>query len=137
MMAPHQVRRGTALSVGAPRSGLWRLARPLIFLLVPLLPAAAPADTLDALVVTSAAADLATTEWALSKPGLHEANPLLQGPAQRALFKTAGTVAILGMSRYLERRGHRNWSRAVRIIAIVGWSGAAINNAVRASGRPR
>src|SRR5512143_3252250 len=68
------------------------------FLLLALLfslPATAPADTLSALVVTSAAADCATTEWALSRPGTRELNPLLQGPAQRVGFKVVATAAVL------------------------------------------
>jgi hypothetical protein len=91
-------------------------------------------DTLDALVVTSAAADLGTTEWALSRPGLVEGNPFLQQPAVRVGAKTLGTVAFLAASHHLERKGHRGWSRGLRIALVVVWSGAAVNNAIRARG---
>jgi hypothetical protein len=94
------------------------------------------ADTLDALVITSAAADLGTTEWALGRSGLHELNPLMQDPPRRAITKTLGTIAVIGGGRYLDRHGHRNWSRGLRIAVVVAWSGLAVNNAVRA-GRDR
>ena len=97
-----------------------------------LIPAAAPADTLDGLVITSAAADLATTEWALRQPGLREGNPFMREPAIRYAGKALGTTAVLGGSRYLERHGHRGWSRAIRIGAAVLWGGLAVHNAVQA-----
>ena len=112
------------------------LAAGLILILTAVLESRACADTLDGLVITSAAVDLATTEWALGQPGMHEANPLLQGPPERALVKTAATVAVVAGGRYLERHGHRNWSRGVRIGIVVLWSGAAVNNAIRARRKP-
>jgi hypothetical protein len=97
-----------------------------------LAPAAAFGDTLDALVITSSAADLATTEWALSRPGVREANPVMSEPAVRMAVKAVGTLGVLAGSRQLERHGHRGWSKALRITVIVVWSGAAINNAILA-----
>jgi hypothetical protein len=89
-------------------------------------------DTLDALVITSAAADLGTTEWALGRPRLHEINPLMGDPPRRAITKTLGTIAVVGGGRYLDRHGHGNWSRGLRIAVVVVWSGLAVNNAMRA-----
>ena len=103
----------------------------LALALILLIPAASPADTLDALVVTSAVADLGTTEWALRQPGLREGNPLMSEPAIRYAGKAVGTAAVLGGSRYLERHGHRGWSRAVRIGAVVVWGGLAVHNAMQ------
>jgi hypothetical protein len=86
------------------------------------------------MVITSAAADIGTTEWALQRPGLREANPLLQAPAQRAAGKTLGTAAILYGTDYLEKRGHKRWSKWIRIGTVVFWSGCAVNNALRTRG---
>ena len=117
----------------ASRNAAARVRRSFLFSLLLLLPAAAPADTLDALVITSAVADLATTEWALrASPFLHEANPLMQRPAARVGGKALGVAAIVGGRRYLERHGHKRWSKGLGIAATVLWGGFAINNAVQA-----
>jgi hypothetical protein len=108
----------------------------LILILTAALEGRACADTLDALVITSAAADLGTTEWALGRPGLHELNPLMQDPPRRAMVKTLGTIAVVGGGRYLDQHGHRNWSRGLRIAVVIAWSGLAVSNAIQA-GRGR
>ena len=96
---------------------------------------ACAADTLDVMVVTSAAADLGTTEWALrGSPSLHEVNPLMQTPGGRVGVKALATVGVIGGARYLEHRGHPKAAKLLRIAAIVAWSGLAVNNAVKARG---
>ena len=135
MFCPKHPRYG---AVCKPRVSRGQLRR-VIFacaagLMLTLLAADACPDTLDVMVITSAAADLGTTEWALGRPGLREANPLLQGPPERALAKAAGTILIVGAGRVLERHGHRGWSRAIRIAAVMVWGGCAANNAARARG---
>jgi hypothetical protein len=97
--------------------------------------AGARADTLDALVVGSAVADVWTTERGLqANPSLREANPLLQSSGARVGAKALATTVTLVAAKHLERRGHRNWSRAVRVSMVVLWSGAAVNNAIRMKG---
>jgi len=108
------------------------LAAGLVLILTAALETRACADTLDVMVITSAVADLGTTEWALGRPGLHELNPLMGDPPRRAVVKTLGTIAVIGGGRYLERHGHRNWSRGLRIVVVIAWSGLAVNNAVKA-----
>ena len=93
-------------------------------------PSRACGDTLDVLVVGSAAADIWTTERALRQPGLMEANPMLQTPGARIGAKAFGTVAILAGAKVLERKGHRGLSKALRIATVVFWSGAAVNNLI-------
>jgi hypothetical protein len=93
-------------------------------------PARACGDTLDALVVGSAAADIWTTERALQQPGTVEANPMLQTPGTRIGAKAFGTVAILAGAKVLEHKGHKRASRVVKVVVILAWSGAAVNNIV-------
>ena len=95
----------------------------------------AKADTLDTLVVGSAVADIWTTERALrAHPSLREANPLLQSSGARVGAKALATTATFVAAKHLGRRGHRNWSRAVRVSMVVLWGGAAVNNAIRIKG---
>lgn len=87
------------------------------------------ADTLDALVVTSAAADIWTTEHALQHLGLHEANPLLQTPGARIGAKGAAVALILVAKHKLQKK-HKTAAKIVGWGAVVLWSGAAVNNAL-------
>jgi len=109
---------------------------PVVFVLLALLLGAIPAraDVLDGLVVASAAADLYTTEVGLRQPGLREGNPLMQSAAARVGVKGMATVLTIVGSHDLARRGHKRAGRAIKIGIIVLWSGAAINNAIRARG---
>ncbi len=85
----------------------------------------ASADTLDELVIGASAADLVTSEIALSRPGTAEANPLGGSTAARIALKVAGTAAVLVVSRKV---GHKT-SRVLKVIAFLAWSGAAVHNA--------
>jgi hypothetical protein len=58
----------------------------------------------------------------------------MQSTSARVGAKALATTATLAAARHLERRGHRNWSRAVKVSMVVLWSGAAVNNAIRAKG---
>lgn len=86
------------------------------------------ADTLDVLVVTSGVADLVTTEVALRRPGVVEGNPAMREPAARVALKGAAVAGVLGMTRHLEKHGHRRASKVFRILTVVGWSGVALHN---------
>ena len=76
----------------------------------------------------ASAADLASTEYALRKPGLAEANPLMQGPAFRYAVKAATTAAVLASYRELNRRGKKKAAKALALFAIAAWSAAAAHN---------
>ena len=64
-------------------------------------------------------ADLASTEYALSKnPRVVEANPLMQGgTAQRALIKAGTTAALTAADTELQRSGHKDWAKGLRLLA--------------------
>ncbi len=110
-------------------------AASLILILTAVFEARACADNLDVLVITSAAADLGTTEWLLrGSPSLREGNPLMQTPGARVGVKALATVGVIGGARYLERRGHSRAAKILMVAAIVAWSGAAVNNVLRARG---
>lgn len=79
----------------------------------------------------ASAADLATTEMALRRPGLVEANPFLRSTGGRLAIKTAATVGVLSVHRELKRRKKHKAAKILGIAAIAVWSGAAVNNAIR------
>lgn len=108
-------------------------ARLLVLLL--LAPVAAGADTLDVLVVASAGADVATTEWALRQPGLAEANPLMSTPAARVGLKTVATATVIVGTHELANHGHKRAAKVLKVLAILFWTGAATNNALQAGRR--
>jgi hypothetical protein len=89
-------------------------------------------DCLQAGILGASAADLLTTEWAMQQPGLMEANPMLREPAARFVLKAAGTAAVWGSYRALRKRGKHKAAKIVAWTAIALWSGAAVNNALRA-----
>ena len=80
----------------------------------------------------ASAADLATTEMALRQPGLYEANPLMRSTGSRLAIKTLGTVGVISIHRELKRRKKHKAAKILAITAIAVWSGAAVNNAIRA-----
>jgi hypothetical protein len=90
----------------------------------PVAVSSASADLLDHLVIGAAAADLVSTELALSRPGTKEINPFGPSPPARVGLKVAGTVAVLAVSRKMNRKA----SRVLKVVAIVVWSGAAVHN---------
>jgi hypothetical protein len=96
-----------------------------------LLASPARADVLDFAVVGAAAADNITTELALREPGLREGNPLLQSPAARVGVKGAAVIFGLAGAHHLKTHGHPRAAKVVKIVLVVAWSGAAINNTIR------
>jgi hypothetical protein len=84
----------------------------------------ASADALDKLVIGASAADLVTSEIALSRPGTAEANPLGPSTAARVALKVAGTAAILAVSRKVNHKT----GRILKVVAFLAWSGAAVHN---------
>ncbi len=84
----------------------------------------ARADVLDSLVIGASAADLVTSEIALSRPGTTEANPLGPSTAARVAMKVAGTAAILVVSHKVNHKA----ARVLKVVAFLAWSGAAVHN---------
>lgn len=80
----------------------------------------------------ASAADLVTTEMALRQPGMSEANPFLRSTGGRLAVKGLATAGVIGVHRELKRRKKNRAAKILAISAIAVWSGAAVNNAVRA-----
>lgn len=83
-------------------------------------------------IAGTSAADLATTEWALTKPGLAEANPLLQQQGPRVALKVAGTVVVISAYKELRRQKKHKAAKILAISVSALWAGAAVNNAIKA-----
>lgn len=100
--------------------------------LVLLLAGVARADTLNALVVGSAFADLYTTERGLRMPGVYEANPFAGStPAARLTIRSLAVAVTIVGARELKKRGHHRGAKVARIAIVVLWSGAAVNNVLQ------
>lgn len=96
-----------------------------MFLLAPGL--AAAADRLTIGVLAASAADLATTQWGMA-PGVHDVNPIINGPTSATLVKVGATAGVLLLDRELKRRGHKRASKVLKITTIVVWGSAAAWN---------
>ncbi len=91
---------------------------------------AAAADPLTLGVLAASAADLVTTQWgfAAGAPGVHDINPLINGPTSATLVKVGATAGVLLLDREFRRRGHKRASKVLKIGAIVVWGSAAAWN---------
>lgn len=76
-------------------------------------------------------ADMATTEWALTKPGLAEGNPFMQEPVVRIGLKTVGTAGVIALTHHLKKKGKKRAAKILGITACVLWGGAAVHNAIQ------
>jgi hypothetical protein len=72
--------------------------------------------------------DLATTEWALSKPGIVEGHPLLGNRGVRYAMKGTVAVGVAAITHRLETRGKRRAARVVRWGAVALQVGAGAWN---------
>lgn len=88
------------------------------------------ADTLDALVIGAAGADLWSTRVAIQRGGV-EANPLMGSLASQALLKGAVTGVALWQCRQWERTGHRKAAKVGKLTLVAVWTGAAVWNLTR------
>jgi hypothetical protein len=82
----------------------------------------------SALVASGQLADLASTEYALTRETLREANPLLGRRAVRIPAKLA--VAAFGSwaTHRLRKQGHHGRARALSIVAFAIGAGMAVHN---------
>lgn len=76
----------------------------------------------------AAGADIATTEVALNRYELQEANPLLQTTSARVGWKVGLTVALVWLAEELDDQGRHGTARAVQWLATGLWAGAAVWN---------
>jgi hypothetical protein len=94
-------------------------------------------DGLDIAVIGASSADLITTELVLANNGFREFNPILQNKQLRITTKVLAPVIVIGISRLLDKRGHKGWSRALKWGAVIVYSGAAVNNIIQMKKRDR
>lgn len=80
----------------------------------------------------AAGADLASTEYALARPGLREGNPLLQDRGVRIGAKGALALGLTAADVTLQRKGKRRAVRALRVLAVVAQGIVAAQNLRRA-----
>jgi hypothetical protein len=90
------------------------------------------ASALSLGMVAASSADLVTTELALRRPGLREANPMLSQPIPRYGLKLLGTAAALGVRHELQRRGKHEAAKWFGIGVVILFAGAATNNVIQA-----
>lgn len=81
-------------------------------------------------MVAASAADLATTEWGLSR-GLREANPLASDRGVRLLHHVAAPAAVWWTTERLRRSGRTKLAVSLRIALMAAYGYAAFHNAHR------
>lgn len=80
----------------------------------------------ESLVIASAVADIATTEYFLRhNPMLAESNPLAQSTAARVGLKAGSTMGIIMLARHFDKQGAHKTARVIRWVTIGIWGGAA------------
>lgn len=79
---------------------------------------------------TVAAADLASTEWGLSR-GWSEGNGLGQRRAVRFAAKAAVVAGLVALDRSLDKPRDKGKRRFLRAAVVAIWGGAATYNAIR------
>jgi len=81
----------------------------------------------------AAGLDLASTRYALNHcPGCYEAHPVMRSSSGALAFKAGATVAGAWGCYELRRHGHPRAAKWLRWGIVIVWSGAAVNNAIRA-----
>jgi hypothetical protein len=87
-------------------------------------------NTATLLLILSAGADIASTEYGISR-GLYEANPLMQRREVRICAKAGVTTVQILAANHLESSGHPGWANFVRAtgislnLAATGWNVSA------------
>ncbi len=81
-------------------------------------------------------ADLASTEYALSLPGIHEANPLQRNRSIRFLSHAAAPVAMYYLTEKLHDSGKPKLALLARIGFTVGYSYVVMHNLRTAATAP-
>ena len=79
-------------------------------------------------------ADVATTEWALSRPQNYEANPLMANRGVRIAAHAALPAAAWWTTEWMQKQGHRKAALFLRIGVTAGYSFLALHNSRSALG---
>ena len=105
------------------------MTRPASALLLLLLgtPVSADQKLEEVVLISAAAADLISTELALSRGGAQEANPLLENRAVRISAKAASTALILLLARKLQENHPKlastlRWTGVAFSAGATGWN---------------
>jgi hypothetical protein len=86
---------------------------------------------MTAWIASAAAADLVSTEIAITR-GASEQNPVLsEDRLQRIVLKTALTLVEIRIVAFLDRRGAHGTARFVTTVAVAGWLAVAVANQLR------
>jgi len=86
--------------------------------------AAADQKTEEILLMTAAASDIISTEWALAHRDVVELNPLMQSPISRIAVKAGVTTGLILLARKFDRDGRHGAAKCIRWPAIGLWMGA-------------
>lgn len=82
-------------------------------------------------IMLAAAGDVTSTEYALSKPGVHEANPFIPNEVwQKVAMKAGVTVGVYYISRGLKSQGHPKWAKFVIWFNVGAWTVVTVNNII-------
>lgn len=84
----------------------------------------------------SAAADLATTELGLAKPGIVESNPFQGSGGARVALHVAVPVFLYWATERARRKGHGKLALLMRIGVNIAFSYAAMHNTRTLTSRP-
>lgn len=120
--------------------GVWR-SLVVVALLAAARPAAAEAGTpeptlrLVAIYGGAAAMDLASTEYALARGGVHEGNPLMRSRGVRLGVNAGATALCVWTTRRLQERGRPGLARLLKVGVVVLRVGVAVHNVHAARAR--
>ena len=81
-----------------------------------------------AVLSMAAAADIASTHWALQRSGNRELNPIMSEPAVAILVKSASVAGTAAACRKLRKGGHSRAAKVVRWSVTAIWLGVAAHN---------
>ena len=82
-------------------------------------------------LMLAGAGDGLSTEYALSKPGVYEANPFAPSETwQRVAMKAGVTVGIYYISKEIEKDGHPKWAKFAIWLPVGLWTAATVNNII-------
>lgn len=78
-------------------------------------------------MIAASAADVATTEWGLSR-GLAEGNPMASNRTARVLHHIVGPAAVWYTTEKLQESGKKKLALSLRIALMAAYSYAALHN---------
>ena len=76
----------------------------------------------------AAAGDLASTEWALSQPGIVERNPLMTERSIRVATHIVAPTVAWWATDWIQKQGHRKTALLIRIGLTAGYTYLTVHN---------